>query len=178
MVFPDPPMNERDGLPELPPMEAAEAESLETSILHRIGFMERLQHKVLAGIFSAYGLHPSQGLALKTIIRAPGMSQRELADRLRIQRATITVMLQKLERGDFIRREPDPFDQRVIRIFPTQKGEAACRFTDEACNDFFRCCFSNIDPRQQEQMMQLLGRMEENMFSFEATLHNAKEPCP
>ncbi len=176
MSFSEPPMPEHDELP-TPPSDIGE-ESLESSILHRMGFLERMQRKVFGAIFSAYGLHPSQGVALKTILRRPGMSQRELADRLRIQRATITVILQKLERGDFIRRMPDPFDQRVIRIYPTPKGEAACRMADETCSSFFGRCFDGISPEQKQELMQLLGRMEENMFRFEATLHNTKEPCP
>ena len=176
MGFPEPPMPKREEPVEVRPAE--EFSSVSSSILRRMGYIERLQRKMFGEIFSAYGLHPSQGMALKVIIRNPGMSQRELADRLRIQRATITVILQKLERGDFIHRQPDPFDQRIIRIFPTPKGETASRLTDETCEAFFRCCFEGIPDAQQEDLQALLGKMEDNIFDFERSLHEAKEPRP
>ena len=176
MGFPEPPMPEREE-----PMEARPAEefgSVGSSILRRMGYIERLERKMFAEIFSAYGLHPYQGIALKTIIRTTGMSQRELADRLRIQRATITVILQKLERGGFIHRQPDPFDQRIIRIFPTPKGETASRLTDETCEAFFRSCFEGVSEAQQDALQALLGQMEENIYRFEKSLRIAKEPRP
>ena len=177
MIFPDPPVPERDDI-QVPPPPEGMAPSLASSIVHHLGVLERLERRVFGQIFSVYGLHPSQGIALKTIIRSPGMSQRELADRLRIQRATITVILQKLERGGFIRRAPDHFDQRIIRIFPTPLGEEASRLTDEACSDFFSSCFDGVPPEKQLELAALLDQCEENILNFEATLHSPKETCP
>ena len=160
--------------------EEGEAGSLAFSVMHRMGVLDRLERRVFGLIFSSYGLHPSQGVALKTVIRNPGLSQRELADRMRIQRASMTGILQKLERGGFVERSPDPFDQRIYRIYATAKGEEASRLTAEAFEQFFSGCFNGIPPEKQQEIADLLSLCEENILEFEASLHSSdpKESCP
>lgn len=138
----------------------------------KIGFIERSQRKIFAAVFSQYGLHPSQGFALSMVVHRPGRSQRELADDMRIERATVTVTLQKLERGGFIRREPDPDDQRVMRIYPTQQGiEAEHNITAEM-DRFHAACIESLTPEQHEQLSGLLQKLEDAVVAYQQGLNN------
>ena len=53
-----------------------------------------------------------------------GFTQTELADRLKITPATVTKMLQRMEKTGFIQRKPDAKDQRVSRVYLTKAGRA------------------------------------------------------
>ena len=65
--------------------------------VRRIELISRLHRMAFRSILREDGLPPAQAGAIRDIIREPGLSQRELADRLHIQRATATVMLQKMD---------------------------------------------------------------------------------
>jgi DNA-binding MarR family transcriptional regulator len=161
-------------LPPAPP-EDDFVESDQMYVFRHIGVIERMQRKVHRTIFNQYGLHPSQGIALMTIIQNPGQSQRELADRLHIERATLTVMVQKLEKGGFIERRPDPDDQRILRLHPTEKGMEADRKTHEACESFVEFCFRDMDAEARAVMAQQLRAIEDRMDRFNAALLAKKE---
>jgi DNA-binding MarR family transcriptional regulator len=51
-----------------------------------------------------------------------GMGNAELADRLYVTRPSVSALLERLERGDFIRREVSPNDRRGIQIFLEERG--------------------------------------------------------
>lgn len=61
---------------------------------------------------------------LMNLYRHPGMSQHDLARRLLVGRSNITMLLPQLEAQGALRREADPKDRRVMRIFLTAEGEA------------------------------------------------------
>jgi len=61
---------------------------------------------------------------LMNLYRHPGMSQHDLARRLLVGRSNITMLLPQLEAQGALRREADPKDRRVMRIFLTARGEA------------------------------------------------------
>lgn len=51
-----------------------------------------------------------------------GMGNAELADRLYVTRPSVSALLERLERGAFIRREVSPNDRRGIQIFLEERG--------------------------------------------------------
>lgn len=172
-----PPLREppEDLLPPAPPPEEEQSESDAMYIFRHIGVIERMQRKVHRTIFNQYGLHPSQGIALMSIIFHPGLSQRELADRLHIERATLTVMVQKLEKGGFIERRPDPDDQRILRLYATEKGQESDRKTHEACQDFVASLFTGMDDQELAALARQLQSIEENIGRYNAALLAKKE---
>ena len=54
-----------------------------------------------------------------------GLSNAELADRLFVTRPSVSALLERLERGGFIRREVSPNDRRGIRIWLEEPGKNA-----------------------------------------------------
>lgn len=68
------------------------------------------------------GLHPGQPPMLWHIFEEEGLSQKELARRLQVRPPTVNVSLQRMERADYICRRQDEKDQRVSRIYLTEKG--------------------------------------------------------
>lgn len=155
---------EKDQAPRDPistPEAMEEPESF--TALRRIEYIGRIHHMAFGTVLEQGKLPPAQVGALKVIIRSPGMSQRELADALHIQRATVTVMLQKMEKAGYIDRRPDQVDQRVSRIYPT---EIALEFDQEnkkAVDAYFDRCFQGFKPEDYDMLEQILTRLGGNI---------------
>jgi MarR family transcriptional regulator, transcriptional regulator for hemolysin len=56
---------------------------------------------------------------LSCVIAEDGLSQRELAERMGIEGATLTRHLDRLEADGLIARRRDPADRRIVRVSPT-----------------------------------------------------------
>jgi DNA-binding MarR family transcriptional regulator len=67
---------------------------------------------------------PGQIFALREIGHCDGVTQRDLAEKLRISRPTLTVMLQKMEKSGLIERSSDESDHRFTRLHLTASGTA------------------------------------------------------
>ncbi len=72
------------------------------------------------------GLSRGQGFVLMRLGQEEGLPQTELARQAMVRPATLTEALQRMESGGLIVRRTDPADQRVSRVYLTEKGRAAC----------------------------------------------------
>ena len=73
-------------------------------------------------LLSTVGLHVGQEMLLNVLLTEGEMTQAELANRLEIQPATLTVALKRLEKNGLVVRSRDPQDQRVSRVQPSRKS--------------------------------------------------------
>lgn len=64
---------------------------------------------------------------LATILRFPGLTQQELADKLLIGRSNLSMLLPDMERKRLIERREDTADLRLKRLFLTSTGEELAR---------------------------------------------------
>jgi DNA-binding MarR family transcriptional regulator len=70
------------------------------------------------------GLHRGQGFALIHLWHVDGIPQHELARAMHLRPASVTNMLQRMERDGWISRSRDEEDQRLVRVFITAKAKA------------------------------------------------------
>ena len=68
------------------------------------------------------GLHRGQPRILYLLWKTDGMKQKEIAEALQLQPATVTRMLQRMEKSGFLKKSQDLNDMRVSRIHLTEKG--------------------------------------------------------
>jgi len=64
-----------------------------------------------------------------TINQKPGLTQTELSKSAQKDKASVTRMLDILEKEDYVTRKKDPEDRRLYNIFLTEKGEAVFKKT-------------------------------------------------
>lgn len=92
------------------------------------GFLvNRLAHEMafaLESRFKPYGITTSQWAILLMLWQEEGKSQVELQGPLGLEGATITGLLQRMERADLIERRSDPLDKRVWRVYLTARGRS------------------------------------------------------
>lgn len=89
-----------------------------------------IAHLLIHRTFAAAGttgVFPGQIALLHQMHNTPGLSQKELGERMHIRPSTITVLLRRMEKAGLIERRKDEFNQRIIRVYMTEKSEELFR---------------------------------------------------
>ena len=84
-------------------------------------------NELLAERFAREGfgeVRPSYGSLLVPLFEHDGLRMSELATRARLSKQTMTTMVRLLERDGLVRREPDPADGRVTRVYLTARSRS------------------------------------------------------
>jgi MarR family transcriptional regulator, organic hydroperoxide resistance regulator len=89
-----------------------------------LGQVCRLHYVRAQGLLDAIGIYRGQPPVLYLLHEQEGLTQSELAARLEVAPATVTKMLQRLERAGFVQRQTDSEDLRVSRVYLTDAGRA------------------------------------------------------
>ncbi|HEY5627869.1 MAG TPA: MarR family transcriptional regulator, partial [Candidatus Limnocylindrales bacterium] len=73
------------------------------------------------------GLNPTDLRCLEQVIEEPGLTPGRLAEQAGLTSGAITGVLDRLERGGFVVRHPDPADRRRITVEPVAERVTAVR---------------------------------------------------
>lgn len=66
--------------------------------------------------------YPGQMAFFKLLAEEGGLSQRKIAERLNITPPSVAVSIKRMEKSGMVERRPDEKDQRITRIYLTEKG--------------------------------------------------------
>ena len=88
-----------------------------------VGRVARKMTKVTREKIAPYGITTSQFFLLNALYEEDGVLISALAHKVALDKGTLTGVLDRLERDDFIERRADPSDRRAIRIYLKQKAE-------------------------------------------------------
>lgn len=92
-----------------------------------------------------------------------GLSPYELAERAGVTRATITGLLDGLERDGFVVRRSDVVDRRKILICLTVAGDALAATLFDEHTDWIASLFDGFDGPSREALSNLLQRVWRNI---------------
>jgi DNA-binding MarR family transcriptional regulator len=84
----------------------------------------------------------------------------ELAEAAGVTRATMTGLIDTLERDGFVKREPDPDDRRMMSVRLTAKGE---RFLNEFLPGYFKeiaALMAPLTESERKSLVRLLGKIQ------------------
>jgi DNA-binding MarR family transcriptional regulator len=95
---------------------------VEPPLGRRLYLGQRALSDVLDARLRDHGASLWNWLLLREAAAADGASQRELAQRMRIEPPTLVRHLDKLERDGLVERCADPGDRRVARVVVTEAG--------------------------------------------------------
>jgi DNA-binding MarR family transcriptional regulator len=130
---------------------------------HLLAHVSHLHHDRARTLFDTIGLYRGQPPVLRALEEQEGLSHSELAARLGIRPATVSKMLDRMEKAGFLTRQPDPVDQRISRVFLTAHGHAV---QDEVKNLFATMAhdsFAGLAPDEVATLYALLTRVCENL---------------
>lgn len=141
-------------------MEILSKDSLYYIFLEVIRFHYYRTHVLLEEI----GVYPGQPPMLFILNQEDGLSQKKLANKLKIKPSTITVMLKRMEKANLIVRKKDVKDQRVSRVYLTEKGKKVCEDTIKVVKQIERECFKDFTEEEKETLKSLFLKMKNNII--------------
>ncbi|MBF0552082.1 MAG: MarR family transcriptional regulator [Deltaproteobacteria bacterium] len=71
-----------------------------------------------------YGLTNIQHLVLEGLWYAPGQTAAELGEFLILDKATLSGVLDRMDKAGWIRKEADPEDGRIFKLYPSERANA------------------------------------------------------
>jgi MarR family transcriptional regulator, organic hydroperoxide resistance regulator len=113
--------------------------------------------------FDAFGLHRGQTFVLRVLWEQEGLTQTRLAERLDIKPATATKMLQRMEKAGFIDRKPDSSDQRLSRVYLTEKGRTFQNKIENLFKEMNAEVIDGLSPDEQTLLRHLLLKVRKNL---------------
>ena len=122
-----------------------------------------LHHTRAHRLFEEVGLYRGQPPVLMALWEQEGLTQTELAEQLHITPATVTRMLQRMERTGFIQRQPDPLDQRISRVYLTEAGTAVQSQVEAMWKTMETETFGGLSGDEQEILRGYLLRIRKNL---------------
>ena len=112
---------------------------------------------------SAHGIPPAQMFCLREVAHNPGITQRDLAEKLNVSRPTLTVMLHKMEKAGLIDRRADENDQRLTRIHLASDGRQRPRRDAPVVTEVVAEMVGPLSEPDRVELARLLGLLGDNM---------------
>jgi len=123
----------------------------------------RLHHQRSHMLLDKVGVYPGQPFLLFALYHSNGQSQKDLANKLNIKASTITIMVKRMEKGGLVERRQDLEDQRISRVYITEKGMEVCKEVEEIRKVIEAESFSNFTEEEQTILSKLLMKMRDNL---------------
>jgi DNA-binding MarR family transcriptional regulator len=131
-----------------------------------------LQEQVVAFV-RAFGLHRpaetpcgkpvpvSEAHALAELARGDGLTQNQLAARLRLEKSTVSRLVGQLADRGWVEREPHPTDGRAVRLHLTERGARVADEIEEARRRRFADLLERIPAAARDDVLQALAVLTE-----------------
>lgn len=109
------------------------------------------------------GVSAGTWFSLALLSRKDGISQGELSQKFAVDPSRVTRLAKKLEEEGLIRKERDPEDNRVVRMYLTEKGRGLIGGLHERRVGFEDRVESLLSQEEIEELRRMLGVLAEAM---------------
>jgi len=133
------------------------------SIMRMIYHISRQHFNRIHAALSEYDVYPGQPPLMFALAHKNGQSQKELAAQLEITAATLTVMLNRMEKSGMVMRRADDKDQRVSRIYITDKGLETLRSVQETLDRLEQQAIRGLDKADLDSVSNILSHIQHNI---------------
>ncbi|HMK92842.1 MAG TPA: MarR family winged helix-turn-helix transcriptional regulator [Thermoleophilia bacterium] len=164
--FPLTPPPDQDGALS-PDLEAQGVDELSAETFRAFIATGRLHARLITRLVDAdegdARVHPGQFFCLRAVSAHDGISQRELADELHVAPPSVSRMLQNMERAGLVERRDDEHDQRVTRVYVTDRGrEFEARFRAVAAG-YVKDTIGRLPETDRRELIRLLKAFGETI---------------
>lgn len=107
----------------------------------------------------AEGLVPSHGDILVCLYKNGKMTMKDIANCIHRTKPTVTVLVDKLEKLGYLKREASDKDSRSTNIVLTQKGEDFKVIFEKISKELNKILYQNLSPEESELIEKLLRKV-------------------
>lgn len=89
-----------------------------------------------------------------------GLNQSELSKKMKVSRANITGLIERMEKDGLVTRKNHPTDRRAFHVSLSERAEGMVNAFLPAHNDFMHRAMSGLECSEKEALIALLGKMK------------------
>ncbi|HEY2039308.1 MAG TPA: MarR family transcriptional regulator [Edaphobacter sp.] len=108
-----------------------------------------------------HGFTPHDAGILRLLSVSPGLSQQQMAQRLRIYASRLVGVLDDLQQRGWIERRPSAVDRRFYELYLTKEGEAALQTISQVARKHHADLFSSLTEQERSTLAAMLRRVAE-----------------
>jgi DNA-binding MarR family transcriptional regulator len=137
---------------------------MKTGVLHRaFSKTARVHYKRTQSRLEKFGITAGQPRLLNYLFQHDGCIQHELAIQCDLKPATVSTILQGLEKAEMVFRLNDSADRRIQRVFLTEKGVQSQNKIDKVFNTLEKESFEDFTDQEKEFFLVMLDRLYFNL---------------
>jgi DNA-binding MarR family transcriptional regulator len=136
-----------------PSFQVLESDKAPDSVGYRVKLLSQLLGRHFQEMLDPHGLTPFHWLVLCCLWEQDGLPTSHLGDRLCQVGGTLTGVIDRMEERGLVRRERDPQDRRVLRIWLTDSGRQ------------FEKILPSLSAELRERALKGLSQAERQLFS-------------
>jgi DNA-binding MarR family transcriptional regulator len=135
------------------------------SITRWISILYRYGQNHISRQLGSYGIGSGQYIFLLALYKKDGISQEEISDHLKIEKATTAKAMKRLEKEGYIKRNTDSGDKRAYKVFLTQKALDLKPVIHNLLKNWAEVLMADLTENEKETIYQLLEKMAKNAFA-------------
>lgn len=123
------------------------------------------------------GITLSQWRVVGALVLQSGLTQKEIADKMGIEGATLVPVIDKMEKDGLLKRKLDSTDRRVNRIYLTSKSDSLWESMTECALKIRKSSTKNISESDIQITLDTLRKLSKNLatsFELDKTLLSVK----
>ena len=135
-----------------------------TETVMNLVFTADLLLKRIAGLLKPFDLTPASALVLSALAdSAHPMAPHEIAERLIISRATVTGLIDSLERRGYALRVPHPTDRRMLTVELTDSGRVVAHAFRPIVHLNQKAWLQGLSEADQDRLIATLHRVQSSL---------------
>ena len=112
------------------------------------------------------GVTISQWRVVVTLIQNPGLTLKEIADKVSVEGATLVPVIDKMEEEGLLKRMPDSNDRRVNRIYLTQRADHLWNSMVECAVHIRKASTKDISDSEIKTTLETLRKITKNLSDY------------
>ncbi len=109
------------------------------------------------------GLYRGQAILMMILAERDSLTHSDIARELRISPAAATKVIKRLEKLHYLKRQPDPQDERVSRVYIEEEGRAIIDRIHQSFHELDQITFEDFSDEDLEEFQVLLTRIQTNL---------------
>ncbi len=127
-----------------------------------------LMVKRITSLLKPFDLSPASGLVLSILVdTVEPLPPNQIAERLIISRATVTGLIDSLERRGYVQRLPHLSDRRMLLIVPTKRGRQVAEEFRPIVHQFEKKWLDIFNEQEQQRMIDAFHTLQTALSDFE-----------
>ncbi len=137
--------------------------SLTETVSFALSYVCKAHRNAMDRMIADLGLYAGQEVILKHLWQDNGQTQTQLAEKARVQPATMSKVLSRMQEAGLVERRTDAEDSRVTRVYLTARSDALQTAMKQVWAEMEAQITRNMTPEECALLRRLLLQVQENL---------------